>query len=97
MVAATSNPIAKLRDLYPAFLTQFCGLVLAGSCLDMGESTAAMARVSVAFWCGVIIVLVRRHKAMTSGDHQYICHGLFLLLVMGVPATVAIWLFRGIC
>src|ERR1700743_1394421 len=96
MVAAQWNPIARLGDLYPALLTQVGALLAVSTCLDHGQSAAAMADVSVGFWCGVVIVLIRRHKAMTNGDHQYIRYGLFLLLVVGLPVTLTIWAYRGI-
>jgi hypothetical protein len=84
------------RDLAVAGLVQFFALLLASTMLDQGEWMLATCRLSTAFWFGVIIILLRRHNSLTSGDHRYLTRGLLWLLLIGIPVTLVIWGVRGI-
>ena len=85
----------ELRSLLIGGGVQLLCLVLATTCLDEGELVLrATARLSAAYWCGVVVVLVRRAHALTVGDHRYFRYGLLPILVVGVPITNAICLYR---
>jgi hypothetical protein len=91
---ASMRPIS--RDLLIGGLVQIAALVFAGMILDEGGWALATCRISAAFWVGVIIVLVRRHNALTRGDHRFLRYGLLPLLVAGIPITLTIWAYRGV-
>ncbi len=91
---ALIRPIS--RDLLIGGLVQTAALVFAGMILDEGEWASATCRISAAFWVGVIVVLVRRHNALTRGDHRFLRYGLLPLLVAGIPITLTIWAYRGV-
>jgi hypothetical protein len=83
----------ELRSLLIGGGVQLISVILAASCLDEGELVLnATCRVSAAYWCGVILVMVRRANRLTKGDHRYFRFGLMPLLLVGVPLTNAIWL-----
>lgn len=50
---------------------------------------------SVAFWLGVLIILIRRPMSPTKGDLAYIRWGLLVIVPIGVPAFLYVWSAKG--
>lgn len=91
---ALMRPIT--RDLAVGGLIQFFALLFAACILDMGGWATATADISVGFWVGVVIVILRRHNSLTEGDHTFLRFGLVPLLIVGIPITLGIWAYRGV-
>jgi hypothetical protein len=84
------------RDLLVALTEQTGALLLASMMLDEGQFANATARISIAFWIGVFIIIARRSSTLTKGDHLFIRHGLLLLLLLGLPSAFTVWAIRGV-
>jgi hypothetical protein len=83
------------RDLTLALVVQGFAVLLAASSLDMGQLMLATAGTSIAYWVGVMLVILRRSKTLTEGDHLFIRFGLIPILVIGIPAFFCVWAFKG--
>ena len=83
------------RDMLIGVVVQSLALFFAASILDMGQCAQATADISVGYWFGVMIVLVRRSHSLTPGDQMFVRFGLVPLLIAGIPITLGIWACRG--
>jgi hypothetical protein len=82
--------------LIVAIVVQFLALLFGAITPDMGQTLLALQRVSIEYWLGVAIILLRRHNSMTRGDHTFLRFGLVPLLLLGTPASLFIWAYRGV-
>lgn len=96
MVRCVAMMRPSSRDLLIAGAVQFLALLFAASILDMGQWAQATGDISVGYWVGIAIVIVRRSNSLTAGDHVYVRFGLVPLLMVGVPVTLGIWAYRGL-
>jgi len=86
-----SGPLAR------ALLLQLVMLVVCVGCvLDLGETGEACAYSSVAFWCGTLIILIRRPAKPTPGDLFYIRWGLVFINLIGIQAFHTVWRLKGV-
>jgi hypothetical protein len=83
------------RAFLRALLLQAGLLVLSALVLDFGETLRGVCVSSLAFWAGTIIVLLRRPSNPTRGDLFYLRWGLLILVPVGVPASLTLWLMKG--
>ena len=65
--------------------TVFTGLIL-----DGGIVCNVFIRISVGFWCGVLLIMLRRSAAMTKVDLVYLRHGLWIVLLISFPIAVQV-------
>ena len=64
--------------------------------LDTGEFLSAVIYSSIAFWIGVVLVVVRRPLAPTRGDLYFIRWGIIPIVAMGVAVFTCVWHWKGV-
>ena len=90
LVITLKNPYT--RPLVSAFFLQVALLFFFSLILDLDDvALQACCFSSVAFWMGVILILIRRPRSPTKGDLIYICWGLLPIVLVGVPAFIWVW------
>lgn len=73
-----------------AGLMQICLTVFTGLMLDGGIVCNVFLRISVGFWCGVLLIMLRRPAVMTKMDLVYLRHGLWCVLLISFPIAVQV-------
>ena len=77
--------------LIQAVVLQFLWLLLAVMVKDMGQFLEAVAYSSIAFWTGVLFVVLRRPLAPTRGDLFCIRWAIIPIVAVGVILFSHIW------
>jgi hypothetical protein len=90
-VSVFARPLVRALLLQVGLLVFFFGLFL-----DFGESLRSCCYLSIVFWLGTIIILIRRPQNPTRGDLAYIRWGLLLIVLLGIPALWAVWHFKAV-
>lgn len=64
---------------------QICLTVFTGLILDGGIVSLVFLRISLGFWCGVLLIALRRWNSLTKSDLWYLRHGLWCVLFFSFP------------
>ena len=84
------------RPLVWACVIQFLFVATCGTMLDMGHHARACAGASLAFWLGVLCIVIRRREQPNRGDLVYIRWGLLPIGILGTEAIIMMaWRIRG--
>jgi hypothetical protein len=83
------------RPLLWAFAIQLLLAATCGTMLDFGQHARACAGASLAFWLGVLFIVIRRRESPTRGDVAYIRWGLLPIGILGTEAIMLAWRLRG--
>ena len=73
-----------------AGVMQVCLTIFTGLMLDGGIVCNIFLRGSVGFWCGVLLIMLRRSAVMTKTDLVYLRHGLWCVLLISFPIAVQV-------
>jgi hypothetical protein len=85
------------RPLLLAFLLQLLFLFFYKvMVLDLGQGLQACCYGSVAFWLGVVLILVRRPRNPSPGDLTYIRWGLIPIVLISNPIFLWVWKAKGV-
>jgi hypothetical protein len=84
------------RPLIQAICIQSIFLLLSACVLDSEQTFAATRYASLAFWAGVLIVIIRRPAAPTSSDLRFVRYGLIPIVVAAVPCFFIVWHLKGV-
>ena len=94
---SVSSPPARLSPVMRAVLLHAGLTLLCALMLDGGVHLNVFCRVSVGFWCRVLMVMIRRSESPTRSDVLYLRHGLWGVLVLSfVVATLLIDFTGGV-
>ena len=88
--AVSPTKRAPMSPVLRAGLMQVCLTVFTGLILDGGIACHVFLRFSVGFWCGVLLIMLRRPAAMTKTDLVYLRHGLWCVLLISFPIAVQV-------
>jgi hypothetical protein len=85
----------SVRDMVIAMGMQLGAVVLSSCVLDEGQVFSATLYLSMAYWCGVVLILLRRKRRISRGDRTFIRYGLIPILIIGVPLFMHVWGLKG--
>lgn len=84
------------RPLLFALLFQLLFISFVGACcMDLGQSFRACVYASIGYWAGVAVILIRRPRAPTKSDLQFIRWGWMLIVPLGGAAFRWVWSLHG--
>ena len=66
---------------------QLCWTMFSFLILDGGLAAFVFIRLSVAFWAGVLLMIVRRRDSLTPTDLFYLKYGLFIAFAISLPIS----------
>ncbi len=69
---------------------QICLTVFTGLILDGGIVSLVFLRISLGFWCGVLLIALKRWDSLTKTDLFYLRHGLWCVLFLSFPIAATI-------
>lgn len=93
------KPVSELPRRMSPFIraagTQLCLTFLSFLILDGGFVAFVFIRVSLAYWGGVLLMLVRRRDSMTPMDEAYLKYGLWIALAISFPIAMQLTEMAG--
>ena len=87
---------AMYRDLAMGASVQLLAFCFAASVLDLGRFASATIDLSIAYWFGVLLILLRRSKSLSAVDHLFIRFRLIPILAIGVPVLLRVWIAKRV-
>ncbi len=81
------SPIKRvpLSPVLRAGLMQICLSVFTGLILDGGIVSRVFLQASLGYWCGVVLIGLKRRESPRKTDLVYLRHGLWWVLVISFP------------
>lgn len=83
--AVSPTKRVPMSSVLRAGLMQICLAVFTGLLLDGGIVSRVFLQASLGFWCGVLLIALRRWESPTKTDVVYLRHGLWGVLVISFP------------
>lgn len=90
MSAVSPTKRVPMSPFLRAGLMQICLTIFTGLILDGGIACHVFLRVSVGYWCGVLLIMLRRSASLTPADLVYLRHGLWGVLLISFPIAVQV-------
>ena len=78
-----------------ALVLQALAMVVLLAVLDGGALARAGGAAMLAFWIGVVVVVIRRPKAPSAFDLLYVRWGYLVMLVIGIALSPFMGALRG--
>ena len=86
----SSETQRPMSPVLRAGLMQICLTVFTSLILDGGIVCHVFLRISLGFWCGLLLIALRRWSSPTKSDLWYLRHGLWCVLFLSFPIATTI-------